>query len=152
MISGVVPAVATGAIELTPGALTFLPGQQVRDRVIGRVKFRFNIPLEAIQISSNTPRGIPTHPEFGPYPFGPGGFTVRLGACQGMEVTSSKITFSEMENTPVTLGRALELKSGVASVCDLLASWDTSDTPSEGASVANGNYTVQYSLALLPAV
>ena len=147
-ISGVVPAVMTASMDLRKEALVFNSGEHVRDRVVGQIHLRYNVPLDAIHISSNRPGGIPAHDVYGPYPFGPYGFALKLGSCAGINPNlTNPISFSSSENKPTDIGSKQPLETGVDVTCDVLASWDGAEDPGLAKQVT---YSVDYSVSLAP--
>jgi hypothetical protein len=148
-IVGRVPVILQSALTFDRNTLIFHPNEKVRDRVIGQIHLKFNIPLSAIQISSNHANGIPSNAFGEKYPFGPYGFEVRIKDCPGLDrAATNPIPFSGVEYAPVDISAKIPLTTGIQTTCDLLASWDGA----ENASTKNpGPYTVDYQLTLVPA-
>lgn len=147
-ISGVVPVVLSTSAEIYKDTLAFKPKEQVRDRVIGKIRMNYNVQLSAIQISSNRPQGVPADDIYGQYPFGRFGFAVKIGTCTGIDpAAANPIAFPSGERQPVTIGNALTIKSAVNAVCDLVASWDGAE---QEPTQTGRNYTVDYSISLSP--
>lgn len=149
VISGVVPEVMSASAEIFKETLAFKSREQVRNRVIGKVRMKYNVPLSAIELSSNRPAGIPSNDLNVRYPFGQFGFVVKLGPCVGIDpAASNPIQFPSTERQPVSIGSAPRLNSGVDASCDLLGSWDGAETDPVETGVS---YSVDYSISLSPA-
>lgn len=147
-IVGRVPVIVQSSITLNKSALVFRPREKVRDRVIGQIHLKFNIPLSGIQISSNHPNGIPSN-DFGEkYPFGPYGFEVKIKDCPGLDPNATQpIAFSGIEYAPVDIGSKAPLANGIQATCNLVASWDgaENDSPAQ-----DGRYSIDYQVSLVP--
>lgn len=139
-IGGVVPLVISSSVNLFSTSLIFKQKERVRNRLIGRIFLKYNTPIEAIQISASTPKGLPSDNGV-PYPFGQFGFEIRITNCDG--VNGAPINFPETEYTPVTIGSNARIKTGVINTCDIIASWDGSDKPTQ-----NTSYWVNYYINL----
>lgn len=151
-ISGHIPLVLSSSIQLNQAALVFRPEEKVRNRVIGRITFRYNTTLQAIEISSNRAHGVPAHDVYGPYPFGPYGFDIKIGNCPGLNPqTTSPISFSETAYSNTNIGNGETLTTGVVASCDILGSWDGASSQN-APSVQNAAYTVDYFVSLSPAL
>lgn len=147
-VGGSIPAIVFSSITIDQSKLTFNPHEQVRNRVIGKIFFRYNVPLDAIEISSNRPNGVPSHDEFGPYPFGRYGFEIKIGPCPGLNSsTTNPISFSSIEYTPTNIVSHEKLKTGIIATCELLASWDGAENSSM---TKNVFYTIDFYLSLSP--
>jgi hypothetical protein len=149
MISGVVPEVLSASAEIFRDALAFKPQEQVRDRVIGKIRMKYNVPLSAIEISSNRADGVPANDVHGRYPFGPYGYSVKIGYCEGIASSGAgPIVFPSEERRSVSIGSARSLTAGVDTTCDLLGSWDGAEKESAESGMS---YSVDYSISLSPA-
>lgn len=148
-IVGRVPVILQSSVTLNRSALVFRSKEKVRDRVIGQIHLKFNVPLSGIQITSNHPNGIPSN-DFGEkYPFGLYGFEVKIMDCPGLDPNATQpIAFSGIEYAPVDIGSKAPLTTGIQATCNLIASWDGAESDS---SAQDGRYFVDYQVSLVPA-
>lgn len=147
-IGGSIPAIVSSSISIDQNKLIFNPGERVRNKVIGKIFLRYNVPLDAIEISSNRPNGIPSHDEFGPYPFGNYGFEIKIGPCSGLDSNKTNpISFSSIENSPTNIVSREKLRTGIIATCEILASWDGAENSSLPKNVP---YTADFYLSLAP--
>lgn len=151
-LSGRIPLVLSSSIQLNQAALVFKSKEKVRNRVIGKITFRYNTTLQAIEISSNRAYGVPASDIYGPYPFGPYGFNIKIGNCPGLDPqTTSPISFSATVYSNTNIGSGETLTTGIVASCDILGSWDGASSQN-GSSVQNAVYTVDYFVSLSPAL
>lgn len=116
-IGGYVPSVMYTEVTIFPNIIVYNKNQKVKDRLIGKIYFKYNTPLSAINLST----------KYHPFPI-----TLRIPNCPGIYETPIHPSIE-----PIKIGENTTLKSSVVTTCDILASWDGTDVTN-----SNIDYTI----------
>lgn len=118
-----VPTVFSVTAVGQPGDLDLTPNVTVNNRLIGLLKFKYNVNVASITIASSTLSGGPEAVSGAVYNF-QGGFKVAVGApCSSVDPTYNTPFVLTNAGTDVKSAGSATLATGVEESCAVTASW-----------------------------